>query len=60
MKKQYINPTTEIIKVDAQPMMQGSIKTDGNPTTLSSESNTEGADGEARGFGFFFDESEEE
>lgn len=59
MKKQYINPTTEIIKVDAQPMMQTSIKTDGNPTTVSGESNTEEVDGEARGFSFFF-ESEEE
>lgn len=62
MKKQYINPTTEIIKVDAQPMMAGSIKTNGDPTTVSSEQNTEDVEGEAKGFSFgfgFFEETEE-
>lgn len=61
MKKQYINPTTEIIKVETQPMMQYSIKTNGDSTTLGDQ-NTEDVEGEAKGFSFgfgFFEETEE-
>ena len=46
MKKQYINPAIEIVKVDLQQMMAGSLDPENNKGTVSDSFAPKDYDGE--------------
>ena len=46
MKKQYINPTIEIVKVEVQHLMNASLTPDANKGTVSDSFAPENYDGE--------------
>ena len=58
MKKTYINPEMEVVKIASQSqMMAGSLNPEGGSGTISEENAPADGDGEARG-GFFFDDDD--
>ena len=56
MKKQYINPTIQIVKIEGRRMLSGSLDMVNNTGTVSESSVSEGTAGESRGFFGFGDE----
>lgn len=46
--KKYIAPATEVLLIENQPVMAGSIDTENNKATLSDDFVTSGKAGEAR------------
>ena len=50
MKKTYINPTLEVVKIATQQMLASSINIETKTAGLSEESADEGVDASARGF----------
>ncbi len=56
MKKTYINPTLEVVKITAPQLMAGSLNPNSGSGSVTEESVSEGTPGESR----FFDFDDEE